>query len=104
MKKKEKNIFPFYKTAHFIILSSLKHPQNCSSEENIFYLFHKKKRVKFVMTTEMAVGRVAGRQICSKHVAKNTLTWFEGSKNVALRSEMTGVAVNRRLLCSPRQR
>lgn len=60
--------------------------------------------MKFVMSAEIALSRVAGKQVCSKHIDKNTLTWFEGSKSVPLRGKMTGVAVNRRLLCSPRQR
>lgn len=56
------------------------------------------------MTSEIAFSRMAGRKACNKHMGKNTLTWFEGSKNVPFRGEMTGVAVDRRLLCSPRQR
>lgn len=64
----------------------------------------KGKRVKFVMTAEIALSRVAGRQVCSKHMEKKTLTWIEGSKSVPLRGEVTGVAVDRRFLSSPRQR
>lgn len=45
--------------------------------------------MKFVMTAEIALSRVAGKQVCSKHIDKNTLTWFEGSKSVPLRGKMT---------------
>lgn len=38
--------------------------------------------MKIVMTTEIALSRVVGRQVRSKHMEKKTLTWLEDSKNV----------------------
>lgn len=49
--------------------------------------------MKFVMTAEIDLSSMAGKQIRSKPMEKKIhSTWFEGSKNVPLRGKITGVA------------